>query len=147
MPATDTFSDQEILAKTIFGEARGEIDEGKKAIACVVLNRVDSGVTWWGHDIRSICLAPYQFSCWNIGDPNRATIMAATEENPVYARCLEIAGDAIKGLLIDNTNGADSYEALGTDAYWARRKTPVAVIGHHAFFKTVDVKSQRTYGV
>ena len=31
--------DLQILARTLFGEARGEGDEGIEAVACVVMNR------------------------------------------------------------------------------------------------------------
>lgn len=133
----DVFSDAEIVAKTLYGEARGEIDQGRQAVANVIANRVNSPVSWWGKTFRTVCLTPYQFSCWLPSDPNRAIIVAATDADAIYQQCLTIANLAIDGKLDDITNGADSYLRTGTDAPWSRTLTPVAVIGHHSFYITV----------
>ncbi len=65
-----------ILAKTLYGEARGEGLSGLEAVANTIINRVNTakakgGRFWWGNDIISVCQKPYQFSCWNKKDPNR----------------------------------------------------------------------------
>ena len=64
----------DILARTIYGEARGESISGMEAVASVVLNRVAfanrRGRFWWGNSIAEVCRAPKQFSCWNRNDPN-----------------------------------------------------------------------------
>ena len=133
----DNMIEQEILARTIWAEARGESAEGQKAIANVVNNRIASGKTWWGNDVRSVCLTPYQFSCWNKSDPNRPKLLAVTADDPSYSGCLVIAGNSIRGNLPDNTADADSYEVTGLNTYWARTLQPVAVIGHHSFYKTI----------
>lgn len=133
----DNLTSKEVLARTIWGEARGEPLEGQKAIANVVLNRIKSGKTWWGNDVRSVCLKPYQFSCWNQSDPNRSKLLALTSEDQIYVECLVIAQNAIGTDFPDNTNVADSYERTGTNAYWARTLSPVATIGNHQFFKTI----------
>ena len=137
MADTDSFSDVEIVAKTIFGEARGEPDEGKQAVANVIKNRVDSRILWWGTTFRSVCLAPRQFDCWDADDPNRAVIMSATSDDPVYARCLEIAASAIDDSLADNTNGSTSYYALSMrrPPPWADAMTQTVTIGSQVFFK------------
>lgn len=57
------------LTKTIWGEARGEGREGMIAVAWVILNRASIG-GWWGNSIETVCLKPWQFSCWNANDPN-----------------------------------------------------------------------------
>lgn len=130
------FSTLEILARTIWAEARGEGEFGMRAVACVVLNRVKSKITWWGNDIRSVCLKPYQFSCWNAGDPNRPLLLAVTYTDPAFGRALSIAGSAMVGSLFDITNNATSYydKRMAKPPYWAKTKTPCAAIGHHLFF-------------
>lgn len=130
-------SDVDILARTIYGEARGEGDEGLKAVACVIMNRIHSGVTWWGYNVQSVCQKPFQFSCWNKSDPNRSVIMAVTEKDPIFAKCLSIAVCAISGNLSDITIGSDSYKRVGTGAHWAIGLDPVITIGHHEFYVTV----------
>jgi N-acetylmuramoyl-L-alanine amidase len=136
MEDTDKFSDQEILARTLFGEARGEPAEGRQGVASVVMNRV-AKPCWWGKNVRDVCLARKQFSCWNENDPNRAVIMEVTADDPIYANCLDISEQAINGNLIDNTGGADSYCVVGTVTEWNKGLTPTTIIGHHTFYRTV----------
>lgn len=129
-------ADKDVLARTIFGEARGEGYEGMEAVACVILNRLKSGVRWWGDSIVTICLRPYQFSCWNEGDPNKALCLAVKDTNPKFAMALDIAGKALDGDWEDVTNGADHYYAksMKFPPKWARGREPVAEIGNHIFF-------------
>jgi N-acetylmuramoyl-L-alanine amidase len=139
MADTDVFSDREIIARTIYGEARGEPDEGKLAIANVIMNRAASGVKWWGDSPRSICLAPWQFSCWNRNDPNRTVILSVTPQDEVYAFCLGLADQFVSRALVDNTGGATNYysKELPVPPAWADDRTPTAEIGNHIFFRIV----------
>ena len=127
------------LALTIYGEARNQPDIGMQAIACVVMNRVRHG-GWWGNSIIKVCLKPMQFSCWNNtpdNAKNKIAMMGASDADPVFLRCVDIAQQAIAGTLKDCTNGADSYFVKGTNAPWAKNLTPVASIGAHDFYVTV----------
>lgn len=135
MADIDKFGDEELLARTLWGEARSEGEDGMQAIACVVLNRVKNP-RWWGTDVQSVLKKPYQFSCWNKSDKNRPKLMAVTEADHEYKLALKIAGDALAGYLYDCTNDADSYRVAGTYAYWAEGLSPVAVIGKHEFYDT-----------
>jgi spore germination cell wall hydrolase CwlJ-like protein len=128
-------SPTDILARTIWGEARGEPSGGMEAVACVIVNRA-ANPRWWGHDIASVCLAPWQFSCWNADDPNRSKLMAITEADPQFTEALNIAAAAVAGALPDATNGADSYADLRVcHPSWAASAVPVAKIGNHTFFR------------
>ena len=131
--------DIDLVARTMYGEARGEGFEGLHAIANVIQNRLDSGITWWGNSWQTICLKPWQFSCWNNSDPNLAFIKSIDKQNPVFRDCLAIATDAIQGVLEDITNGGTSYYSAYMDSppHWAVGKSPCATIGHHIFFKGV----------
>ena len=136
MSDTDQFSDLEILAKTIWGESRSESDLGQRAIACVVLNRVNSGIGWWGRNVRDCCLKPFQFSCWNPHDTNYPKLLSVTVSDAIYAKDVIIAGNALAGALEDVTNGATSYYAKSIKTpSWAIGKIPCADIGAHLFFK------------
>jgi len=136
MSDTDQFSDQEIVAKTLWGESRGEGHDGQQAVANVIMNRANSP-RWWGNDARSVCLKPYQFSCWNENDPNRAKLMAITTDDSIYGQCLSIAGDALSGALSDLTLGSDSYCTLSSSPNWSEGLSPVITIGNHKFYKTI----------
>ena len=46
--------DLEILAKTIFGEARGEGEQGQIAVACCIFNRQKSNKWFAGRNIAEI---------------------------------------------------------------------------------------------
>jgi hypothetical protein len=76
---TATEKDRDILARTIFGEARGEGVAGQIAVAWTIRNRVNDGKdkSWWGEGYAGVCQKPYQFSCWNKNDPNFAYLSGA----------------------------------------------------------------------
>lgn len=145
----DLANDQQVLAGTIWGEARGEPDTGKEAVASVVMNRVAAAkrriaITGKDHPlfgdgtVRAACLKPFQFSCWNRNDPNRAKILALDFDNPdqVLADCIAIAARAIAGILTDWTHGALYYKesAIPWPAAWGTEKQPLAVIGRQSFY-------------
>ena len=131
MSAVDT------LARTLFGEARGEAIEGKAAVANVILTRAKKG-GWWGGNIEDVCLHPWQFSCWNKSDPNIHKIKRATIADPLFHECLIVAHLAVAGLLKDNTDGATHYVAAGVNPKWMRGLTPCVTIGAHQFFNDVE---------
>lgn len=122
------------LARTLWGEARGQGLEGIAAVANVIQNRVDKP-SWWGKGWVGVCTHPWQFSCWNEGDPNRARLLRVTEADPQYRDCLVIAKAAVAGDLRDRTKGSDHYCVTTLHPKWARGKRPVVTIGDHKFFK------------
>lgn len=133
----------EVLARTIYGEARGEPVRGKEAVAAVVINRLRharrlGGRFWWGNDVTAICRRPWQFSCWNEGDPNRAKVEAVTAKNKVFQTCMRIARRAVAGTLEDPTGGATHYHHHDARPPWARRRAPSAEIGNHLFYNDVE---------
>ena len=133
-------NETEILAKTIYGEARGESVAGQEAVANVILNRVKMNLIqpmWWGKTIQEVCLKPFQFSCWNKNDPNFKILQGDLSQNPVYQICERIAKRALAGCLKDNTNGATHYHSFACHPLWARHLVPCAQIGHHLFYKGV----------
>ncbi|MCW9035573.1 MAG: cell wall hydrolase [Alphaproteobacteria bacterium] len=140
---TQTFSQEtDILARTIYGEARGEAVRGKEAVACVIINRVQKAKTkggyWWGASIEKVCHKPWQFSCWNVNDPNREKITDPNLNNRVFSSCLRIARRAINGAITDPTRGATHYHHKDINPAWARGKAPSAEIGNHLFYNNVE---------
>lgn len=132
----------DILARTLWGEARGESVRGKEAVAAVVLNRVRRaqarGSYWWGASVIEVCRRPWQFSCWNPSDPNAAKCAAVTVDDRNFRTCLRIARRAIAGVIDDPTAGATHYHAKGVLPPWARGKVPSADIGNHLFYSDVE---------
>jgi hypothetical protein len=122
-------------ARTIWGEARGEERSGMEAVACVIRNRVRHP-RWWGKDFSSVCLAPSQFSCWNTDDPNLPKLKAVTDADPQFKTALAVADAAASGTLVDPTENADSYFAVGSkEPFWTAKATRTCIIGHHAFYR------------
>lgn len=137
----DMLSEVEVLARTLYGEARGEELAGIEAVASVILNRVAfakrRGRYWWGNDVKSVCLKPAQFSCWNEADPNRKKLLALSPRDPAYRLCKRIAKRAVAGELADHTEGATHYHTYAVDPFWARGHVPCAEIGNHLFYKNI----------
>jgi N-acetylmuramoyl-L-alanine amidase len=133
----------DVLARTVWGEARGEGDVGMVAVAHVILNRVQiaqdrGGKYWWGGNIIQVCQKPYQFSCWNRSDPNFRKLQSIDATDFYFSTALRIARGAIKGVLDDDpTQGATHYHAAGISPYWTRNEKPTAVIGDHIFYELV----------
>nr|WP_269839554.1 cell wall hydrolase [Paucibacter sp. M5-1]MCZ7881974.1 cell wall hydrolase [Paucibacter sp. M5-1] len=132
------FREVEVLARTLWGEARGEPQAGIEAVACVVLNRVRRQ-SYWGRSIAEVCLKPYQFSCWNQDDPNRRQLLSLSSSDPQYRRALEVAKAAVAGDLIDATQGATHYysKRLRRPPVWALGHSACADIGLHLFFNKI----------
>jgi N-acetylmuramoyl-L-alanine amidase len=127
------------LARTIWGEARGEGAAGMQAVAAVILNRLSitkkSGGYWWGDNLIEICRKPYQFSCWNENDPNLKKLQAVDDRDLHFATALRLARRAVTTGLTDPTNGATHYHAAGITPYWSKNEKPCAVLGRHIFYK------------
>jgi hypothetical protein len=80
-----------------------------QSVMNVVMNRANSP-GWWGTDVISVCLSPYQFSCWNPGSPQVVMGMEASEDGDVqWELAATLAALAIAGNLPDITGNADSY--------------------------------------
>lgn len=131
----------DVLARTLWGEARSEGRRGMEAVGCVILNRA-ANPRWWGHDIVSVCLSPWQFSAWNPDDRNRRVMVAVTGADRQFAIALEIAREAVGGRLPDITSGADHYHATYVNPLWAQGRRPVATIGVHRFYR-LEIRAAR----
>lgn len=135
--------DIDILARTIWGEARGEGYKGMQAVANVVMNRYaqtkksNALARRFGATVREICLKPNQFSAWNKNDPNRALMLKVTLTDPGFRVALGIAENAILGRLPDITGGSDHYHTGAVRPSWSSGKTAAVIIGSHKFFNDI----------
>lgn len=131
---TDRQREIDTLARTIWGEARGEGTQGMQAVANVIMNRVN-GLSWFGQTIEGVCKKPKAFSCWNSNDPNSSLCQAVNESDPYFVHCKNIAQMAVNGQLIDITKGANHYHAKNIRPYWADDTKRTCIIGNHIFYK------------
>lgn len=135
-------SDVDTLARTLWGEARGEGLHGMEAVACVIANRVrldlggDDKPDWWGEGWTGVCQKPWQFSCWNANDPNRVKLMAVGISDTQFAQALVLAEMAVTDNLCDMTGGATHYydTRMPEAPKWAVGRTPTYRYKHHVFF-------------
>ena len=113
-------ADVNLLARLIYGEARGESYTGQVAVAAVVLNRVKSAS--FPNTISAVIYQPYAFSVVNDGQinltPNQTAINAAK--------------DAINGW--DPTGGAlYYYNPAKATSSWIYTREVTVTIGNHVF--------------
>jgi N-acetylmuramoyl-L-alanine amidase len=129
-----------ILARTMYGEARGEyarLDGGLAALLAVgnvVTNRVQA-CSWFGRDVVSVCLKPAQFSCWVPSDPNHAAMRKAGPRDKVFQLCMELARHVCQGDYPDLVKGSTHDHAEGIRPGWAQGALPVVRIGRHVFYR------------
>ena len=139
---TDT--DLDIMARTIWAEARGEPYAGRVAVAWVIRNRVEDAR--WPNTVHAVCLQKWQFECWNgetVGaqhqDKNYFAMKNATLATPGFLSAIGVAAGVLAGDLSpvlsgDAVRGANHhYNPAVSDPSWARGVTPVATIGKHVF--------------
>lgn len=130
---------QKLVARTIYGEARGEGIPGMEAVGAVIQNRVRRP-SWWGENLQTVCLKPSQFSCWNRGDANRNILLSEDFDNKdgktnVYKYCVMIAEEVINDTLPDITLGAHFYHTKNTNTIFEQRNIkPVYEYKNHVFY-------------
>ena len=132
-----------VMALTMAAEARSDGAAGMGAVGCVIRNRAQHP-GWWGRDWLGVCLAPWQFSCWNpqtVGQPpdgNWRWMESATLGDRDVALAWNIARSIQAGLYPDVTGGADSYYdvSLRHQPSWAAGARFCVQIGSQLFYRT-----------
>lgn len=141
-----TLTNIDILGLTIIGEGRGEPIEGQTAIGSVIRNRYFDKTKHY-KSYHDVCLEPYQFSCWNEKDPNKAYLHDLAKElafgkdlhfDNYLKQCLYVAQGIKEMIIMDNTKGAKFY--METSLFinkrpgWATQAKNTKIYGHHTFF-------------
>lgn len=130
-------SDVLVMAQTIWGEARGESNEGQYAIGHVIKNRFDSNKWFSADSLEGVCKKKWQFSCWNEDDPNKEKMEKLTQED--IKDFIEIANNVLDGSKESNVGKATHYYAdYIKEPKWAEGKTPITKIGVHHFYEDID---------
>ncbi len=129
-----------LLAATVWGEARSEGEDGMRAVAHVMQNRIGSR---FGEDLGTVILSPKQFSVWNRGDPNRRIVQnlardpSSVATDPEWVTAERVAREVLSGQSVDPTDGALFYHTRGVRPRWARVGQGRQVIGQHIFYADV----------
>jgi len=122
------------LANAIYYEAGNEPEEGQRAVAQVVLNRVRHpawpnsvcGVIYEGTE-RDDLRCQFTFSC------NGA--MARAPDAARWRRARDVAADALAGKIFAPAGLATYYHTLAVFPGWAPRMHAGAIIGAHIFYR------------
>jgi hypothetical protein len=136
-PAIPKYSAEErdYLIRTIVFEASGEPENGKAAVAFVVLNRERS--SRWGDNIEEVVTQPWQFEPWMT---KRREIEKLSRDDPRYRNAARIADIVLSGQMEDPTAGATHFlnpvivrqRRGGSLPSWARGEGKP--IGRHTFY-------------
>ena len=121
-----------------WGEARGEIDEGKRQVALTIMNRYYAQREYWGKSVRDVILQRdrnniFQFSCMKPGDPNYKKML-----KPDLISYFKVMREVLNIYLIgqhEEEKPSLYYKVidLSTTSFWNRLK-PVKAIGKHQFY-------------
>jgi spore germination cell wall hydrolase CwlJ-like protein len=136
------------MARTIFGEARNQHYKGKLGVGYVIYNRWRNP-GWWSenedddikdHTLSAVVRDPYQFSCWNRGNPNRPKMQDLHFEDVQgharFRECLQAALEVLNGDREDPTGNADHYFAEYIEPpKWADSEDFTTQIGVHMFYR------------
>ncbi|SDE12365.1 Cell Wall Hydrolase [Paracoccus isoporae] len=112
------------LTEALYFEARGEGRSGQRAVAEVILNRVDSGAF-----PNSVCGVVYQRGQFSYKKGLRMANAAAA------ARARQIAADALAGAPRALTDGATYFHTTAVRPSWSKRFTRTTKIGAHIFYR------------
>jgi hypothetical protein len=132
-------SDLNLLGLCVWREAQDQPAEGMRAVAHVVRNRTFRP-SWWNSRIagsyRNVILKPYQFSSFNIGDPNEKKWPA--DDDPSWILVQETVLWVPCGVDQDNTDGAVMYHdtSIGWPTSWGNEAD---------FLNTLNVGRMRFY--
>ena len=121
------------LTQAVYYEARSESDNGQRAVAQVVLNRVRHpayahsvcGVVYQGSDRATGC--QFSFTC----DGS----MSAAIEPYAWERAGRIAAAALRGSVYRPVGLATNYHTTAISPYWAPSLVPQVVVGTHIFYR------------
>ena len=136
-----TGNDRIILARTIYGEARDEPEDGQRAVGEVIMNRVASNR--YPDSVSGVCLQSKQFSCWNLNDVNRSKIISLKpgNGNSRFDSCYSIAGEILAGNRSQLSTDVLHYYSDRISAPSWVTKSPNAnmekKIGHHLFYNGI----------
>ena len=135
MRSLEELDDLEVMALTVWGEARGEGPDGQKAVAWTIMNRAnDPGKDWWGDTIRDVCLKKWQFSVWNDNDPNRAKMLSLSPQDPLLNGIRQICSDTIAGNIPTPIGKCTHYCTSVSTPDWKQGRSPAFTIGRHDFY-------------
>lgn len=121
------------LTAAIYYEARSQSDDGQRAVAQVVLNRVRDRAF-----PNSVCGVVYQGSTRATGCQFSFTCdgsMAYRRNERAWDHARTIAGQALTGAVYAPVGSATFYHANYVSPWWASSMDKIATVGAHIFYR------------
>jgi spore germination cell wall hydrolase CwlJ-like protein len=126
------------LRQALWFEARGESEQGIRAVASVILNRTTSGV--YPSEICSVVRQYKQFSFTH--ELSSFVIKPVGKENKTLLSINKIIQEVkTKKFNRNLPSGVLWYHTTSVKPYWSKKKKTVKVIGKHIFKQKHKVKS------
>lgn len=120
----------DMVAFTLYKEARGEMSKGIEAVATVIYNRAHSKQD--NMDFYRVCLRHKQFSPYNDGTV-MVPIPESRNEQRVLDYCYKIAQQVVDGTFKPLGNWNHHYNPDLADPEWADELKGAVKIGNHVF--------------
>lgn len=131
--------DQEIMARTAMGEARGEGEAGMAAVMWTGFNRFNSKKWFSALTLAGVFLKRMQYDCWRADDVNYPYIINITADIGLFRDALAWAAQVISGGTVDPTSGATHYyDSSIPPPAWVDTAIKTVTIGRLTFFKNVN---------
>lgn len=131
--------EQNVIAQTLLGEARGEGKAGMYAVACVIKQRMK--LKSYPNTATGVCLELKQFDYWTQhkrakwDDINRSNVRRLMHTNTELVRYAKMLAVNIHRVNTDYIKQADHYCTTDQHNYWTKGKKPVVIIKNHKFYK------------
>lgn len=131
--------EQNIIAQTLLGEARGEGKAGLYSVAAIIKRRIE--LKSFPSTATKVCLEHKQFDYWTQhrrakwDDQNRANVRRLMQGNTELVRYAKMLAINITRIDTSYIKNADHYCTVDTHNYWTKGRKPVAVVGQHKFYK------------
>lgn len=127
-----------ILARTLYMEARSQGTTGMDAVASVILNRAGGKA----EKMPYVCLKPSQFSCWNDIDNKDSKNYAIKipkgaakkgKDQTAWIYCQELAGKLLNDDFKSTVGNRNSYHTTAVTPKWDSKMKDKKTIGKHVF--------------
>ena len=127
-----------IVARTLWSEARGEGEDGLNMVMTVIWNRASGKI----ERLVDVCFKPLQFSCWNSftsKSPESYSVefpkgaMLGGDNLKIWSRCCQLATKAVDGTFTTDKDWDAYYNPnkVKTIKNWMRTLTNKETVGHH----------------
>lgn len=125
-----------VIARTLWAEAKGDGEEGMRAVASVIFNRAMGNT----NNIIPVIKKRKQFSCWNAMTESDWTDFKLKEKvGPEWAIANKIAEEMASGTFKVTTMANHYYNPDKCNPSWAKRENGevrrFTVIGNHRFMR------------